>query len=100
MQFTPIDEGGIPLAVVGFPRRLIPAYLFAFEYNKDEVKYPVRFYDVGAVIFVAKACVWNFPDFSVETHFDKLFKIQCDIEDSGYYRATGGRFLLASRKIQ
>ena len=33
MQFTPIDEGGGPLAVVGLPRRLLPAFLFATEYN-------------------------------------------------------------------
>jgi len=65
---------------------------------KDEVKYPIRFFDVGAVIFVAKACVWNFPDFSVETHFDKLRKIQHEIENNGYYQTTGGRFLLASHK--
>ena len=66
---------------------------------KDEVKYPIRFFDVGAVIFVAKACVWNFPGFSVETHFDKLCEIHYDIEKNGYYQTTGGRFLLAARKL-
>jgi len=66
---------------------------------KDEIKYPIEFFDVGAVIFIAKACVWNFPDFSVETHFDKLCEIQREIDKNGYYQVSGGRFLLASRKI-
>jgi SAM-dependent methyltransferase len=66
---------------------------------KDEVTYPIYFYDISAVIFIAKACVWNFPDFSVDTHYDKLIKIKQEIISNGYYQTTGGRFLLAARKI-
>jgi SAM-dependent methyltransferase len=66
---------------------------------KDEAVYPVRFYNIDAVIFVAKACVWNFPNFSVETHFEKLRTIYYEIEKNGYYQTTGGRFILASQKI-
>lgn len=65
---------------------------------KDEAKFPVKFFDVEAVIFYSKACPWNIPNFSVETHFDKLYKIQREIDQNGFLQVTGHRFLLASRK--
>lgn len=67
---------------------------------KDDVEFPVRFFDVEAVIFYSKACPWNIPDFSVETHFDKLCKIQQEIDKYGFLQVTGHRFLLASRKMK
>jgi SAM-dependent methyltransferase len=66
---------------------------------KDEVKLPTKFFDVGAVIFYAKACPWEIPNFSVETHFSKLCEIQKEIDKRGFFQVTGGRFLLASRKL-
>jgi SAM-dependent methyltransferase len=65
---------------------------------KDEVELPGRFYDVGAVIFYAKAVPWEIPDFSVETHTEKLLIIQDIIEKNGFFQATSGRFLLVARK--
>jgi len=29
----------------------------------DEAQYPVKFYDVGALVFWAKVIVWEFPAF-------------------------------------
>jgi hypothetical protein len=66
---------------------------------KDEVDLPSRFTDVGAVIFYAKAIPWEIPDFSVETHSEKLILIHHMIENDGYFQATSGRFLLAARKL-
>lgn len=65
---------------------------------KDEVTLPTKFLDIGAVVFYAKAIPWEIPNFTVETHFDKLCKIQQEIDAKGFFQATGGRFLLASRK--
>ncbi len=65
---------------------------------KDEVKYPVKYFDVSAVIFYAKACVWEAPGFTVKTHFDKLRKYQDEIDKNGFAQVTGHRFLLAARK--
>ena len=65
---------------------------------KDEVILPAKFLDVGAVIFYAKACPWEIPEFSVETHSENLFKIHNLIEKNGFFQVTGGRFLLAARK--
>ena len=64
----------------------------------DEIIYPVKFFDVGAFIFYAKACVWEFPDFSVETDVDKLMDCQKEIYESGCFVGTGHRFMIVSRK--
>ena len=66
---------------------------------KDEIRFPARFFDIDAVIFYSKACPWNIPDFSVETHFDNLCKIQHGIDKYGFLQVTGHKFLLASRKV-
>ena len=65
----------------------------------DDVKLPVRIFNIGAVIFYAKACVWEVPKFSVDTHYDKLCQIQRKIDKNGFFQVTSGRFLLAARKL-
>ena len=66
---------------------------------KDEVVLPTNFFDVGAVIFYAKAIPWEIQDFSVETHCEKLLTIHKIIEANKFFQATSGRFLLAARKL-
>ena len=71
-----------------------------FEIVKtEEVHFPVKFYDVGALVFYAKIVVWVFPGFSVKTHLEKLFDCQRQIEKNGFLQGTGHRFLIAARKI-
>lgn len=65
---------------------------------RDESKTPAKFFDIGAVIFYSLACPWNIPDFSVKTHFDKLCKIQKEIDEKGCFQVTAHHFLLAERK--
>ena len=64
----------------------------------DEVQYPVKFYDVGAFVFWAKIIVWEFPNFSVKTHLDKLFAYQRTIMEKGFLQGTGHRFLIVAQK--
>ena len=85
-SFTPENCAG-ELARLGF--RVI---------LKDEALYPLRFFDVGALVFWARACAWNFPGFSVQTHFGKLLQYQREAEEQGFLQGTGHRFLLAARK--
>ena len=65
----------------------------------EEAKYPVKVYDVGALVFQAKVIVWEYPEFSVKTHLDKLFDCQREIEAKGYLEATGHRFIIAAKKL-
>ena len=64
----------------------------------DEIVYPVKFFDVGAFIFYARACVWEFPGFSVDKDFGKLTECQREIDEQGYFTGTGHRFMIVSRK--
>jgi len=65
---------------------------------KDEIIYPVKFYDVGALVFLAKIIVWEFPGFSVKTHLDKLLECQKEVEEKGFIEGTEHRFLIVAKK--
>ena len=59
---------------------------------------PLRFLDVGAVVYFAKIIEWEFPGFSVDTCFDKLCGLQTELEETGYVEATEERFLIDTAK--
>jgi len=65
----------------------------------DEFQCPIRFYDVGALVFLAKILVWEFPEFSVRTHIDKLRSYQKEIDEKGFLQGTAHRFLIVARKM-
>jgi len=67
--------------------------------KSDETVYPVKIFDVGALVFYAKIIVWEFPGFSVKTHLEKLLDFQRDINEKGYIKSTDHRFLIVARKI-
>jgi len=50
--------------------------------------YPIKILDVGALVFMAKIIVWEFPGFSVKTHLDKLLNCHKEIEEKGYLENT------------
>jgi len=64
----------------------------------EDAKYPVKFYDVGALVFYAKIIVWEFPKFSVKTHLERLFSCQREIIEKGFLEGTGHRFLIVAQK--
>jgi len=66
--------------------------------KSDETKYPVKFYDVGALVFYAKIIAWGFPGFAVKTHIDKLLACQQEIEAKGILLGTGHRFYFVAQK--
>lgn len=65
----------------------------------DEIHYPVKFFDVGALVYIAKIVVWEFPDFSVKKCLDKLFACQDEVEKNGFIKGTGHRFIFVARKL-
>lgn len=64
----------------------------------DESIYPVKVFDVGALVFMAKIIVWEYPGFSVKTHLEKLLDCHKEINEKGFLEATGHRFLIVARK--
>jgi len=66
---------------------------------QDEAFLKLRFDDVGAIVYFAKACVWNFPDFSVQSCFRQLCGLQLELEEKGYLEYREHRFIIAAHKL-
>lgn len=70
-----------------------------FEIEKAEECFrPIRFYDVGALVWFARIIEWEFPGFSVDSCFDRLLEAQRILEKKGAVEGTIHRYLLAARK--
>ena len=59
---------------------------------------PIRFFDVGALVWFARIISWEFPDFSVDTHMDGLLEAQQILEEQGSIEGRTHRFLLVAKK--
>ena len=59
---------------------------------------PIRFYDVGALVWFARIIQWEFPDFSVDLCLDRLMHAQSLLNQSGVIEGSIHRFLLVARK--
>ena len=66
--------------------------------ESDEAFPPIRFYDVGALVYFAKIIEWEFPEFSVETCFKSLCECQKELEKKGHIEGTEHRFIIVARK--
>lgn len=59
---------------------------------------PIKFYDVGALVWFARIIEWEFPDFSVDKHLKELWKAQEILEKKGRIEASIHRYLMVARK--
>lgn len=66
--------------------------------RQEECFRPIRFYDVGALVWFARVLPWEFPDFSVDTHLENLRNAQRILEKNGYIEGKTHRFLLVAKK--
>ncbi len=64
----------------------------------EEVFKPIKFYDVGALVWFAHIIEWEFPDFSVNKCLSNLFKAQEILEKDGEIKGRIHRFLLVLKK--
>lgn len=64
----------------------------------QEVFRPICFYDIGAFVWFAHIIEWEFPGFSVERCFDRLLKMQEELDRNGKIAGTIHRYLIAVRK--
>ena len=65
----------------------------------QEAYRPIRFWDVGALVWFARIIEWEFPGFSVEGCLDQLRQAQALLEERGVIEGTIHRFLLVARKL-
>ena len=59
---------------------------------------PVRFWDIGALVWFARIIEWEFPGFSVAGCQRQLFRVQDILERKGEILGTTHRYLLAAMK--
>lgn len=64
----------------------------------EEAFSPTRFFDLGAVVYLAKALVWEYPDFSIEESFENLYRLQSELEAKGCIECSEHRFLIVAEK--
>lgn len=58
----------------------------------------IKFYDIGALVWFARIIEWEFPDFSVESCLDNLYKAQRILDKEGIMEASTHRYLLVASK--
>ena len=87
-----------------FPDLNLPVQRGAFEragfeiLRAEEFFGNICFYDVGAFVWFARIIEWEFPDFSVDRCFDRLLKLQEQIDEKGVIKGTTHRYLIVARK--
>jgi len=59
---------------------------------------PIRFYDVGALVWFARIIEWEFPGFSVDSCIERLFEAHKRLNANGCIEGTTHRFFLVARK--
>lgn len=70
-----------------------------FTVLKSEEYFPyLRFYDIGALVYLAKIIEWEFPNFSVERCYEKLCQLQSILEKQGFIESTEHRFIIVAQK--
>ena len=65
---------------------------------EEEAFRPLRFYDVGALVWFARILEWEFPGFSVEACLPELEKARQLLEEQGYIEGRIQRFLIVAQK--
>lgn len=93
--------GKIPLP---FPEQYADKAAKAFQIagfsvlRQEECFRAIRFFDIGALVWFARVICWEFPDFSVATHLEKLLLAQRILDKTGCIEGKTHRFLLVAQK--
>ena len=58
----------------------------------------MEFFDIGAVVWILRKCVWWVPDFSVERYQDKLAELDSIIRHEGPFAAHSTRHLIEAKR--
>lgn len=59
---------------------------------------PIKFFDIGALVWFARIIEWEFPGFSVDCYKDSLLRAQKLLEENGVIEGSIPRFLLVCKK--
>ena len=59
----------------------------------------MQFFDIGAVVYVLRKCVWWVPDFTVERYLGRLRELDARIRQEGPFVAHSTRTLIEARRL-
>ncbi len=90
------DVSGTPLFDLAFARAQLEEAGFS-TVDAIEAQTPVRFLDVGAVVYFLRAILWEIEGFDVERDRDSLLAIHARIEQAGELVFADARFLIEAR---
>ncbi len=94
----------LPCSERPFPEQYLEKAVEKFEQagfkilEAQEAFRPIRFYDVGALVWFARIIEWEFPSFSVDRCFEQLSRAQQILEKNGLLEGKIHRFLLIAQK--
>ena len=66
--------------------------------DAQEAYRPIRFWDIGALVWFARIIEWEFPGFSVDACRERLFRAQAILERDSVIEGMTHRFFLAAEK--
>lgn len=87
-----------------FPNQYLKIARMAFEdsgftvVEAEEAFRPIRFWDVGALVWFARIIEWEFPGFEVKSCLQNLYHAQEIMEQEGVIEGKIHRFLLTVKK--
>ena len=58
----------------------------------------MKFFDIGAVVYVLRKCVWWVPDFNADRYRDTLGELDARIRTDGSFVAHSTRHLIEARR--
>ena len=65
-----------------------------------EALLPIRFFDIGALVWFARIIQWEFPGFSVKKNLPCLLRLQEQIEEGRAIEADAYRILMVAQKTE
>lgn len=89
---------------IPFPNQYLKIARTAFEefgfsvLKAEEAFRPIKFWDVGALVWFARIIEWEFPDFNVKGCLENLYHAQEILEHKGVIEGKIHRFLLVVKK--
>ena len=87
-----------------YPKQHLRLFLSDFEkagfdaIEAAEAFRPIRFFDVGALVWFAKIIEWEFPEFSVRRCAERLFALQEILDGGGIIEGRIHRFMAVMKK--
>lgn len=69
-----------------------------FAVEAEEAFRPIKFWDVGALVWFARIIEWEFPGFGVRDCLENLYHAQEILEEKGVIEGMIHRFLLVAKK--